>query len=50
VGLLEATDALALRPGEGAPLVAEELALEQVLGQRGALQRHQRRLGPRAQA
>jgi hypothetical protein len=31
-----------LRAGEGAPLVAEQLGLEQLLRQRGAVQRHER--------
>ena len=39
VALLEAADALAGRAGEGAFLVAEEFALEQLLGDGGAVDR-----------
>src|SRR5262245_27431804 len=48
VGLLEPADAAALRPGEGALLVAEQLALQQRLRDGGAVQGQKRRLGPRA--
>ena len=37
------------RAGEGALLVAEELGLEQVVGNRRAVDRHERAVGPRAQ-
>ena len=46
-GLLDATDLARDRAGERALLVAEQLRLEELLGQRGAVDRHQR-LGPRA--
>ncbi|OPY04690.1 MAG: hypothetical protein A4E67_02271 [Syntrophaceae bacterium PtaB.Bin038] len=49
VGLLEASDAPCRRPGEGPPLVAEELALQQRLGQRPAVDGDQRPRRPRAQ-
>ncbi len=45
VALLEAADALRHRPGEGALLVAEELALEEVARNRGAVDRDILRLG-----
>jgi hypothetical protein len=45
VRLLEAPDPLLVRPGEGALLVAEELAFEQVLGNRLAITVT---IGPRA--
>src|SRR5690606_39279879 len=41
VGMLDAGDALALRAGEGAALVAEQLALEDALGDRRAVQGHE---------
>ena len=42
VGLLEAAPVAPLvRAGEGALLVAEQLALEERLGQRGAVDRHE---------
>ena len=48
VGLLEAPFAPPDRAGERAALVAEELALEQRLGERGAVQLDERLLGARA--
>jgi hypothetical protein len=45
VGQAEAPDAIANRSGEGPPDVAEELALEELSGDRGAVDRDQ---GPRA--
>jgi hypothetical protein len=48
VGLLEPADAAALRPGEGALLVAEQLALQQRLGDGGTVEGQERRPGPRA--
>ena len=45
VALLELADAAAVGAGEGALLVAEQLALQQVLGDGGAVQRQERRLG-----
>ena len=42
VGQLEAAPVLAVRPGEGAPLVAEQLRLEERLRQRGHVHRHER--------
>src|SRR6202011_3641220 len=39
--LLELADALAVRAGEGAFLVAEQLALQQVLGDGGAVDREE---------
>ena len=50
VGLLEAPGAPPIGAGEGALLVAEELALEERLGERGAVERDERRLGARARA
>ena len=44
----EAAVAAGRRAGERAALVAEQLALEQRLGQRGAVQLHERALGARA--
>ena len=44
VGLLELADAAGDRAGEGALLVAEQLALQQVLGDGGAVDRDE---GPR---
>ena len=41
VGELEATDAVRDSAGEGAALVAEHLALEEVLGDRAAVHRHE---------
>ena len=46
--LLELADAAALRPGEGALLVAEQLALQQRLRDGGTVEGQERRLGPRA--
>src|SRR5207244_13397447 len=43
--LLELADAAAISAGEGALLVAEQLAFEQVLGNGRAVQRQERRLG-----
>ena len=48
VGLLEAPFAAGDRAGEGAALVPEQLALEERLGQRRAVQAHERTLGARA--
>ena len=45
VGLLEAADAPGVGAGERAALVAEELALEQRLGDRGAVDRDERLVG-----
>src|SRR6185295_7885752 len=39
---LEAPDARRVRAGEGAPLVAEELALDQLAGERAAVDRDER--------
>src|SRR5207253_3023920 len=47
-GELEAAAALLQRAGEGALLVSEELALDQLARQRGAIELHQRTLAPRA--
>ena len=47
VALLELADAAAVGAGEGALLVAEQLALQQRLGDGGAVQRQERRLRPR---
>src|SRR6185503_13313295 len=47
VGLLEQPGARAVRTGEGAPRVAEELALEECLGHRGAVLREKRALRTR---
>jgi hypothetical protein len=44
-GALEPAGLLAIRPGEGAPLVAEELALDEALGQRSAVDPDERALG-----
>ena len=46
--LLELADAAAVGPGEGALLVAEQLALQQVLRDGGAVEGQERRLGARA--
>ena len=48
VGALEVAELARVRVGEGAALVAEQLALEQVLGDGGAVDRHQRAAGARA--
>ena len=48
IALLELADPPAVGPGEGAPLVAEQLALEEVLRDRGAVQRQEGRARPRA--
>ena len=48
LGLLETPAAHRLRAGEGAALVAEELALEEVLGDRGGVDRDERLCRPRA--
>ena len=48
VGLLEAADAPLVRAGERALLVAEELALEERLGERRAVERDEGRLRARA--
>jgi hypothetical protein len=40
-GQLEAPGLLAIGAGEGAPLVAEQLGLQQGLGERGAVHRHE---------
>ena len=45
VGQLEAAAALALRPGERAAFVAEQLGLQQPLGQRAAVQRNKGPVG-----
>ena len=45
VALLELADAAAVGAGEGALLVAEQLALQQVLRDGGAVERQERRLG-----
>ncbi|MCY1516120.1 hypothetical protein D9M68_507340 [compost metagenome] len=47
LGLLEAAAAHGLRAGEGAALVAEEFALEQVLGNGGGVDRHEGAVGAR---
>ena len=47
MGMLELADALALRAGEGTALMTEQLALEQLLGNRRAVQRHERLVGAR---
>ncbi len=47
IGLLELADATRHRTGEGALLVAEQLALEQVLRDRGAVDRDERLVGAR---
>jgi hypothetical protein len=39
-----------LRPGEGAPLMSEQLGLEQLLGQRGAVERNEWPALPRRRA
>src|SRR5205807_1472378 len=44
VGRLELADLLLGRPGEGAALVAEQLAFEQGLGDRGAVEADERSL------
>jgi len=49
VRLLETADAPRRRPGEGTPLVAEELAFEERFGKGAAVDRDQRPGGPRAQ-
>src|SRR5262249_57572151 len=46
--LLELADAATLGAGEGALLVAEELALQQALRDGGAVEGQERRLGPGA--
>src|SRR6185436_15088668 len=48
VALLELADATPLGAGERAALVAEQLALEEVFGDRGAVQREERRVRARA--
>jgi PAS domain S-box-containing protein len=48
VALLELADPLPVRPGERAPLVAEQLALDQPLGQRGTVDGEERLVGPAA--
>ena len=48
VALLELADPPAVGAGEGALLVAEQLALQQVLGDGGAVDGQERRLGPQA--
>ena len=48
VGQLEAPGLLAVGAGEGAALVAEQLALEQRLGQRRAVERDEGAVGARA--
>ena len=45
---LEAPGLLPVRPGEGAALVAEQLGLEQRVGQRRAVDRHEGAVGARA--
>src|SRR5439155_732647 len=50
VGELELAGAVALRAGEGAPGVAEELALQEVGRDGGAVERHEEAVAPRAQA
>ena len=50
LGRLDPADLPLDRPGEGSSLVAEELALEERLGERGAVDRHERLAGPRAAA
>ena len=45
VGMLDAADTLALGAGKGAAFMAEQLALEQVLGNRRAVQRDKRLAG-----
>src|SRR5438105_6398083 len=50
VGELELAGTVAVRPGEGAPGVAEELALQELGGDGGAVERHEEALAPRAQA
>src|SRR5437660_294922 len=47
VGQLELARLGARRAGEGAALVAEQLALEQLAGQRGAVDLHEHALAPR---
>src|SRR6185503_15096571 len=48
VGHLEASGLRPDGPGEGAPLVPEEFRLEERLGERAAIDRDERRLGPPA--
>src|SRR4029453_8273044 len=49
VGALEATLPTGDRPGERAPLVPEELGLQQRLGERTAVHAHERTILPRGQ-
>ena len=46
MALLESADAAAVRAGKGALLVPEQLALQQVLGDGGAVEGQKRGLGP----
>src|SRR5439155_1256823 len=48
IGELELSGLLLMRAGEGALLVAEELALEELLGKRYAIDGDERPCGPRA--
>ena len=48
VRLLEAANAALVRAGEGTTLVAEQFAFEQILRDRAAIDRDERRLGARA--
>ena len=50
VGAFEVAGARGQRAGEGAFFVAEEFALEQLLGQRAAVERDERAVAPRAVA